>query len=217
MNGHQAGALRVQVVAVTKRPVFTQLLQEHRIPAYWAILERAFPSIECGDPLLIDVNTFQRLELARVLAQLEPLAGALPVVALVDPANVGAIRLLALCPAVTVFVGDPQSMITYLKAVRPLPKYVWQRAWLLPSPAMPVADPHFLRIVAALADGPTMEVAAERLHMGRRTLYRRIRDYRQCLGLVVADLARLSPLENAEALIAGYYGEGGESSKECGT
>lgn len=216
MNAHPCAAPWVRVLAAVKRPTVLQLFEESGVLAHWISSDEPLVPEGSWEPLVIDVETYEPLPLVKLLAQLNMIDQ--PVLALVDPASVGAKRLLVLCRAVTVIADNPRTLAIYLRSTTPIPRTAVRRVWLrvLP-PRLPLADADILRIIATLAEAPTMEAAAEQIHIARRTLFRRLQDFRHCLGVACPDAVRHSPLESAQALIAGYYREGGGSSIQVGT
>ncbi len=216
MNARPSAAPWVRVLAAVKRPAIIQLFEESGVLAHWVSFDEPLVPDGSWEPLVIDVETYEPLPLVKLLVQLNMIDQ--PVLALVDPANVGARRLLVLCRAVTVIADNPRTLAIYLRSMTPIPRTAVRRVWLrVIPPHLPVADADILRIIATLAEAPTMEVAAEQIHIARRTLFRRLQDFRHCLGVACPDAARLSPQENAQALIVGYYRLGGSSSIQVGT
>jgi hypothetical protein len=194
----------VRVLATVQRPAVKQALWESGLQADWLSEESLCLAAAAQTTLLLDVDTFTPLDLVRTLARLSASHDA-AVLALASPDNSGATRLLALCPAVRVIAGNLDSLMSYLSAGVSPSAPALRRVWLrVLAPSVPVADPFVLVLIAALADAPTMESAADRLHMARRTLFRRVHDLRQCLGIEGYE-GRLSPLEHANALLEGYY------------
>jgi hypothetical protein len=207
---------RVRVLAAEKRPAVEQALRDSPVLARWiSVGDPLLPDGPC-EPLLLDVETFPPLALAGILARLNA-THELPALALVSPGNAGAIRLLMLCEAVGVIAGDLGCLIGHLAAGGQVPLAPARRVWLRATPPyVPAAGPDALRLIAALAEAPTMDAAAARLHIARRTLFRRLQELRRCLA-VEGDSSRLSPAAHAAALLQGYYRDAGASVIQPGT
>jgi len=162
-------------------------------------------------PLFLDSTTFSTFQTALLLAEASNRPSPLPTIVLVREPDSAVQHLAAISPAVYAVFPDTDDFRTLLPVIRlggmigegrrPRVGPLW--VGLAVPPQLPL-DGNFYPILAALAASACIEEAAERCRIPERTLYRRLSDIRQALGLPPSRLNRYRPLDLARLLIDAF-------------
>lgn len=167
-------------------------------------------------PVLLDTIGLPVEELVVLLAR-PPRLGTAPVaraaerpfarvVALADPADCCALRLLGLCPAVELVCAEnPAGLVrwlVYLEQRVVARSRGGQTIWLIEPPADAPLAAELLPILAALLVSPSNSEVAARCGLSDSTLYRTLRAIRTSLGLPASATGRLDPADLFERIIA---------------
>ena len=167
-------------------------------------------------PVLLDTIGLPVEELVVLLAR-PPRLGTAPVaraaerpfarvVALADPADCCALRLLGLCPAVELVCAEsPQGLarwLAYLEQRVVARSRGGQAIWLIEPPADAPLEPALLPLLAALLVLPSYSDVAARCGLSDSTLYRTLRAIRTGLGLPTSATGRLEPAELSVKILA---------------
>lgn len=120
-----------------------------------------------------------------------------PVMAVADPSDWRALRLLRLCPAIELVCSEnPAGLVRWLAylehRVLAHPR-ADQTVWLVEPPPDRSVDQALLPILAALLLSPSYSEVAARCNLSESTLYRSLRAIRHELGLPPSSAARLEP------------------------
>jgi hypothetical protein len=143
--------------------------------------------------------------LPEVLVALLATSPPSPLVALADPADWRALRLLALCPAVRVIMADDMATLRrwvgHLASLLPRYRTRAEPVWLVPAPAPLPLHPLVLPVLAALLSSPSYTMAAVRCQVSESTIYRVLRTTRATLKLPPGAVARFRPAELAARIL----------------
>jgi hypothetical protein len=126
-------------------------------------------------------------------------------VALADAGDWRALRLLALCLAVSLIApDDPATLRPWIRQLatvqmprrsQPMP------VWLIPPPPPLRLAPLLLRALAALQTSPSIRLAAERCGVSESTMARLLRTTRGVLGMPPGTVSRFYPAEQAALIL----------------
>jgi hypothetical protein len=152
-------------------------------------------------PALLDTISLLPDVLVALLANTPPS----PLIALADPVDWRALRLLALCPAVRLITADDTAAlrmwVCHLASVLPPRATQATPVWLVPAPAPLALHPVLLSVLAALLSSPSYTIAAVQCQVSESTIYRVLRATRATLELPHGAVARFRPAELAARIL----------------
>lgn len=205
------------VAVVTRRPRQIGLYCETAgLPARVLSVQSGPAWPEHRPPVMLDTIGMPVEELVVLLArpprlQAAPIERAAerafaPVIALADPADCHAMRLLGLCPAVELVCAENTvglaRWLAYLEQQAVARSRGGQTIWLVEPPADAPLEPELLALLAALLVSPSYSDVAARCGLSESTLYRTLRAIRTSLGLPASTTGRLEPADLFGRIIA---------------
>jgi hypothetical protein len=161
-------------------------------------------------PCLLDTGGLSPRQLMPLLSGLA--RAPIATLALVDPADLVAQRLLALCPAVYALASDSDSLSNLLPWLQHMGAVGSERLLTLaplriglsPLPPPHLTDADLLGILMSLMAATTMREAAERSGCAPRTFFRKLAQVRAALGLPMGALTRYDPRALADSLLQAF-------------
>ncbi len=144
-------------------------------------------------PLLLDTRDLGFVQTAALLLELASRSPVIPTIALVDPDDTALCAILPVCPAVYAVVADTEELNLIAPLIRlggicgteRLGEVEPYWSGLSPPPRPPIALGD-LEILVAMSGAESVNDAADRSGMARRTFYRRLARLRANLNLLPA-------------------------------
>ena len=196
------------VAIVTTRPAVIAARYQNLAVPFRVLLVQPGPSWPAyRPPVVLDTIGLTPTALLTLLDAVplppRPIVAAL---AIADPLDWCALRLLRLCPAIGVICPDDPALVGRWLAsvVRTITASKLHRTtvWVMSPPPTLRLDPLLLPVLAALHTSTTVQAAAARTGLSESTLARLLRETKAALGLPSGEVARFRPDEVVAAILA---------------